>query len=246
MGKLIAFVGPPGGGKTSVAMKTAVETYCATKSNRIVFLSPDFNVPSVGLIFPNYAPDDLYSLGSVYESTDITFETVAENAVTVKSMKDFLCLGFKTGETRLSFPLPTTDTIEDLFSVLIRNTSFTFVDCSDDNLDPVSEKAVMTADVIVRVIPSDLKGMAWYATNKYLHGSEDRPFLNVVSVTNKDLYLPTEEICSKIGNVTATLPYSKTLARQMLDGSLYERLKDNGYNRKLKDLVIRIIRMEEK
>ena len=28
MGKLIAFVGPPGGGKTAVAMKAAIETYC--------------------------------------------------------------------------------------------------------------------------------------------------------------------------------------------------------------------------
>ena len=34
MGNLIAFVGPPGGGKTSVAMKAAIETYCCTKSNR--------------------------------------------------------------------------------------------------------------------------------------------------------------------------------------------------------------------
>lgn len=245
MGKLIAFVGPPGSGKTSVAIKTAIETYCATKSNQIVFLSPDFNVPSIGLIFPNYAPDELQSLGNVYDTTDVTFETVAENAVTVKSMKDFLCLGFKSGETRLSFPLPTETTITDLFSVLIRNTSFTFVDCSDDNLDPISENAVRLADVIVRVIPSDLKGMGWYATNKYLHGSEGRRFLNVVTTTSKDLYLPTDEICTKVGEITAMLPYSRILAQQMLDGSLYERLKDNGYNRKLKDLVTQILRMEE-
>ena len=245
MGKLVAFIGPPGSGKTSVAMKTAIEVYCATKSNQIVLLSPDFNVPGVGLIFPNYAPDDLYSLGKIYDTTDVTFETVAENAVTVKSMKDFLFLGFKTGETRLSFPLPTDGTISDLFSVLIRNTSFTFVDCSDDNLDPLSENAVRLADVIVRVIPSDLKGIGWYATNKYLHGSEGRHFLNVVTVTNKDLYLPTDEICNKIGEVTTTLPYSRMLARQMLDGSLYERLKDNGYNRKLKELVTQILRLEE-
>ena len=245
MGKLIAFIGPPGSGKTSVAMKSAIETYCATKSNQIVFLSPDFNVPSMGLIFPNYGPDDLYTLGNVYDTTDVTFETVAENAVTVKSMKDFLCLGFKTGDTRLSFPLPTEDTINDLFSVLIRNTSFTFVDCSDDNLDPVSETAVRLADLIVRVIPSDLKGIGWFSTNKYLHGSEGRHFLNVVTVTNKELYLPTDEICTKVGEVTTVLPYSRALARQMLDGSLYERLKDTGYNRKLKDLVTQIIRTED-
>ena len=245
MGKLIAFVGPPGGGKTSVAMKTAIETYCATKSNEIVFLSPDFNVPSLGLIFPNYGDEELRSLGNVYDSTDVTFETVAENAVTVKSMSDLLILGFKSGETRLSFPLPTDQTITDLFSVLIRNTSFTFVDCSDDNLDPLSENAVRLADVIVRVIPADLKGMGWYSTNKYLHGSEGRKFLNVVTLTHKDLYLPDDEIKTTIGDVTTMLPYSRPLAQQMLDGRLYERLKDSGYNRRLKDLVTQILRLED-
>lgn len=244
MGKLIAFIGPPGSGKTSIAMKTAIETYCKTKSNRILFLSPDLAVPSAGLIFPNYAPDDLKSLGQVFDTTDITFDSVLENAITVKSMNDFVFLGFKSGENKYNFPSPIPEKLTDLFSVIIRNSSYVFADCSDDGLDAISERALNDADVIVRVVPADLKGMTWFATNKHLHHSEKVRFLNVVNVMGKDLYYPTDEICTKVGDVTVVLPYSKALSQQMLDGSLYERLKDTGYTRKLKEIVNKIIMME--
>ena len=246
MGKLIAFIGPPGSGKTSVSMKTAVETYLNTKSNRIFFLSPDLAVPSIGLIFPNYAPDDLRSLGRIYDTTDISLDTVLENAVTVKAMKDFACFGFKSGDHKYEFPTPIPEKLIDLFSVMKRNSEYFFVDCSSDGLDAVSEKAVHEADIIVRVIPADLKGMTWYATNKHLHFVEGRRFLNVINVMGRDLYYPTDELCSNVGEVTAVLPYSKALAQQMLDGSLYEKLKDAGYNRKLKAVVSGVMESEGK
>ena len=72
MGKLIAFVGPPGCGKTSVAMQTAIAVYLGTKSNKVAFLSPDLAVPSLGLLFPNHAPESLKSLGLLFDRTDIS------------------------------------------------------------------------------------------------------------------------------------------------------------------------------
>lgn len=246
MGKLIAFVGPPGGGKTSVAMKAAIETYCNTKSNRIFFLSPDLTVPSLGLLFPNYAPDELKSLGSVLDNTDIDIENVLRNCVTVKSMNDFGVLGFRADDSRFSFPEATPEKLNDLFSVLIRNSEYLFADCSDDGTDTISRRAAIAADMIVRVIPSDLKGMTWYSANKNAYGSDGKPFLNVVNVTEKDLYLPTDEICTKVGEVVTTLPYSRTLKQQMLDARLYERLKDGSFNRKLKSLLDRIMMEDRK
>lgn len=246
MGKLIAFIGPSGCGKTSVAMKAAIETYCNTKSNRILFLSPDLAVPSAGLIFPDYSPDDLKSLGQVFDTTDITFETVLENVITVRAMNDFGFLGFKSGENKYSFPSPIPEKLTDLFSVMTRNTSYVFADCTCDGLDAISERALLDADIIVRIIPADLKGMTWFPTNKNLHHSDKVRFVNIVNVQGKDLFYPIDDTCTNVGDVTTVLPYSKALAQQMLAGRLYERLKDSGYNRKLKELVNIIMNEEEK
>ena len=246
MGKLIAFVGPPGGGKTAVAMKAAIETYCNTKSNRIFFLSPDLTVPSLGLLFPNYAPDELNTLGMVIDNTDISIDNILKNVLTVKSMNDFGVLGFKSDENKYSFPDPTPQKLIDLFSVLKRNSEYVFADCSDDFDEEISQFAIQKADMLVRVIPSDLKGMTWYSANRHLYGAEEKTVLNVVNVTDKDLYLPTDEICSSVGEVVTVLPYSRPLKQQMLDARLYERLKDGGFNRKLKSLLDRIMMEDRK
>lgn len=241
MGKLIAFIGPPGSGKTSVAMQTAIEVYLGSKSNKVVFISPDLAVPSLGLLFPNYAPDDLKSLGQLFDRTDISEVTLLENAVALQSMNDLLCFGYKTDDSKDKYPEPIPQKLTDLFSVLDRKIAYTFVDCSDDPTDAISDYAIRKANVLVRVIPADLKGMTWYAANKYLHNAQGREMLNVVNTTARDLYLPTEEICTKVQDVTAVLPYSRTLKQYLLEGRLPNRVHDRAFLHKLKPITKSII-----
>ena len=134
-------------------------------------------------------------------------------------------------------PEPTPEKVNDFFSVLTRNSEFVFVDCSDDSGNVFSNAALTKADVIVRVVTPDLKGMTWYSTNQNLYGSDGRIYFNVINVTDKELYLPIDEVAAKVGNISAILPYSRQLKQQMLDGSMYDRLKDGNYSRKLKPLV---------
>ena len=158
MPKIIAFYGSPGSGKTSIALKTAMETYIQTKDEIIAFLSPDMTVPSVALLFPNYAPDEVVSLSEIFDNTAITNESLLKNGVTVKNMKDFFALGFKAGENRYSFPTPTPEKINSLFSALSDVAGYIFVDCTNDEGDEISKKALAIADAVVRIITPDLKG----------------------------------------------------------------------------------------
>ena len=104
MPKLIAFYGSPGSGKTSVALKTAMETYIQTKDEVIAFLSPDMTVPSIALLFPNYAPDEVVSLSDIFDNTAITNESLLKNGVTVKNMKDFSLSDLRRAKTDTAFP----------------------------------------------------------------------------------------------------------------------------------------------
>ena len=148
MPKLIAFYGSPGGGKTSVALKAAMETYIQTKDEVVAFLSPDTIVPSIALLFPNYSPDEVVSLSEIFDNTAITSESLLKNAVTVKSMKDFFALGFKAGENRFSFPTPTPEKINSLFSALSDVAGYIFFDCTNDETDEISKKAISKNELV--------------------------------------------------------------------------------------------------
>ena len=98
MAKIISVIGSPGSGKTTVALKLAQELYCSTSNGAVIYLSPSLKVPALGVLFPNYKPDSVFSLGAMFDKTDIFEEDVLNHLVTVKAMNNFGCLGYMTGE----------------------------------------------------------------------------------------------------------------------------------------------------
>ncbi|MBP9989776.1 MAG: ATP-binding protein [Ruminococcus sp.] len=119
MGKIIAVYGSPGSGKTSLSLMLARELYLkASDKGKVIFLSSDLNVPSIGLIFPNYKPDEIGTLSAVLDSTDISENNLLKNSVTIKSLNNFCCLGFKSGDNRYSFPVPTQNKLNSMFDIL--------------------------------------------------------------------------------------------------------------------------------
>lgn len=242
MAKIIAVCGAPGSGKTTVAFKLAQEVYISTSDCSVTFISPDTTVPTIGMLFPNYKPDSLFSLSSVLDSTDISSDLLLENLVTVKNMKNFGCLGFKSGDSKYSFPTPTKEKVKNLLDVLAATDGYVFVDCTNEDTDLISKQALARADHIIQVITPDLKSMTWlnsYGDKIITSGTEQS--LKVINITENELYIPLEDVCTHLKNVACVLPYCRQVKQQLLDGSLYERLNAKEYKKRLSALVNRVI-----
>ena len=241
MAKIIAVIGSPGSGKTTVTLNLAQELYCATTNGAVIYLNPSLRVPALGLLFPNYTPDSIFSLGKMLDKTDIFEEDVLDNLVTVKAMQNFGCLGYKTGENRYTYPEPTADKVEALFKVLKNMAGYIFVDCTDEENDLISQFALREANQIVMVIAPDLKSMVYLASNETELGEKGEYALRILNVTENELYSPTDDVRGVVKNIGYVLPYSKQIRGQHLDGLLYERAKDKKYRRELEKIINKIM-----
>ena len=241
MAKIIAVVGSPGSGKTTISMKLAQEVYCATSSGEVIYLSPSLRVPSLGLLFPNYTPDSLFSIGQMLDKTDINEEDVLNHLVTVKSMKNFGCLGYKTGEYKYTYPALTEDKVKALFGVLSIMTGYIFVDCTEEDDDLITQYALKNADVILMVLSPDLKSMVWLSSYENWLGSNIERAIKVLNINESDLFAPTEDIRNTVKNISFVLPFNKTVRAQLQDGQLYDRVKDKKYRIELSKLIKMII-----
>mgnify|MGYP004518443749 CR=1 FL=1 len=238
MAKIIAVIGSPGSGKTTVTLKLAQELYCAITNGAVIYLNPSLKIPAMGLLFPNYTPDSIFSLGKLLDKTDVFEEDVLDNLVTVKAMQNFGCLGYKTGENRYTYPEPTADKVDALFKVLRNMAGYVFVDCTDDENDLISKFALREASEVIMVISPDLKSMVWLASSDI--GTHSENALRILNETDREIYAPIDEVRSTIKNISFVLPYSIQIKCQHLDGLLYERVKDKKYRKELEKIVNRI------
>jgi hypothetical protein len=53
--------------------------------------------------------------------------------------------------------------------------------------------------------------------------------------------MPIEEAKSHLHDVRFTIPYSRAVKQQMLDGNLYDVVMDKKFNNKLKAIVEKIV-----
>ncbi len=241
MAKIIAVIGSPGSGKTTVTLKLAQELYCATSNGAVIYISPSLKVPALGVLFPNYTPDSIFSLGSMFDKTDIYEEDILNHLVTVKSMNNFGCLGYKAGENKYDFAELTEDKVNAFFEVLNNMAGYVFVDCTDEENDLISQIALRNAQKVVMVLSPDLKSMVYLTSNEELFGTNSEQAIRVLNANENELYAPVDDVRTNVKNIEYILPFSKQVRSQQLDGLLYKRAKDKKYRVVLSKIVNRII-----
>ena len=237
MATVIAVFGSPASGKTSLALKLAQEIYMTKqgigKDGTVMVYSPDMMTPTIAYMFPNTRDRDLFSVGVALDKPNLYPEDVYRETVTVEYMRNMGYLGYKAGEDRYTYALPTEDKLDRFINVLSEIADCVVIDCTCRNDDLNSVIARRKATHIIQVVNPDLKSLAYYNSNPDLTEGT----IIVMNIMDKELYLPISETEKFFGGVDAIVPYSYNLKKQSIIGELAAPIKDKKYRLALRPLL---------
>ena len=242
MSKLIAVWGSPGSGKTSFAVKLACAIY--EQYNAVVLLlSADMTTPGLPILFPCQKADELPSVGVPLSKPEVTSGEVMKSIVTVRDKVNFGILGFGDGENKYSYPAFDSVKSNELITALQGIAHVVVVDCTSE-MDVLSKAAVQRADTVLRLATPDLKSISFFSSQLPVYADpayKCEQHIVGLNITENDVYIPLEDAKACFGGVSFTLPYSREIKQQMLDGELCKRLTDKKYNAKLKRIITNLM-----
>ncbi len=234
MAKLIAVFGHPGSGKTGFGVKFA-QYICQRTGAAVYFLSPDTAVPTLSYLFPHRKRAELHSLGKALDRTSVRQNHIIQHTVTTKELPMLGYLGYMVGESKYSYPLPTRDKVEALFSHLASLAEYIVVDCTNDPEDAISRYALRNCHQAIRLVTPDLKCMGyWQSATDF---SIPTHTLNVLNENEDNVYPPTEEVKGFFEGLNVVLPFSLELKKQAITGSLTSDLADKKYKAALDEIA---------
>lgn len=236
MGKIIAVSGPPCSGKTTVSVKLAQEIYAVTKS-RVIYLSPDTLIPTLGVLFPTQKKENLRSIGSVLDKIPLTGDDILSVMATTKEMNNMGYLGYRSGEHPYTYPALTENKALELLATLKECCDYLIVDCDRNRDDLVSILTRSVADRVVYVHNPDLRSLLYYATEPMSTSA-----IKVLNILEDGVFLPIQEAKAHFGRFAHTLTYSKAVREQMLEGELIKYVQDVGYRTSLHKLTAEILK----
>lgn len=243
MSEMIAVWGSPYSGKTTFAVKLAKAIYDDYRCT-VITVFADNETPVLPVLFPGRKKEDMYSAGVPLSKTDMTREEIIRNMITVKEMQNFGFLGYKDGENRYTYPAPDENKISSFFDVLSGLADYVVVDCTSGLSSLISRHAVKHADEVIRLSSPDLRSISWLSSQLPLFSDPvfrlDRQ-IQGLNVPDSDLYMPVEEAKAHIQDIRFTLPYSRSVRQQMMDGKLWQNTNDRDFNRIMHSIAEKVV-----
>ena len=243
MAKTIAVWGSPHSGKTTFATKLARSIYEEYQST-VIILYTDMETPTLPVIFPNEKSENMTSIGKALAELEVTQDNLVKQIMTVKGKVNLGFLGFKDGENKYTYPKFEESKVHAMFSVLDSLCDYVIVDCTSNLGNPIARVAVKCADQVIRLAAPELASISYFSSQLPLYGDPMfrlEEHIQGICVTDADLYMPIDEAKAQLHDVRFTIPYSRAVKQQMLDGNLYEVVNDKKFNDKFKAIVEKVV-----
>lgn len=219
---MLAIVGSPGSGKTTLGTKLAMEIARSKKNVLLIFCDP-FTPPLPFLL--SAETSHKISLGSLLTAPAMSQQLILDACVTVKQSKHVSFLGYRLGENLLSFPQITKDKAVDLLVCARHLADYVIVDCAGCfEADMFSMASMDMADRILWLETADLKGISFYHSHKNL--------IQQAEIRNKGLWAigncrpgqESEAVGQQYGGISYTFEHVPEILWQSDEVSLLERL----------------------
>ena len=220
MAKIITVWGNPGSGKSLFCCNLA-KALTAGKEKALI-ISADSNTPMLPVWMPDRFLTAQSSIGKVLTSLEINPAIIAEHVILLKEYPFIGVMGYAAGENPLSYPELKYDKLLLFFSEASRLVDYLILDCNSDMMNIFTPAAIESADLTIRILTPDFRGLHYLKAHKPL--LLDEKFHYEKHLTFAGLarpFHPSEEMGHQIGGFDGLLPYTKEMERMSTGGQCF-------------------------
>ena len=157
MSKTITVWGNPGCGKSMFCCCLA-KVLTAGKEKALI-INADSSTPMLPVWMPERILETSASIGNVLTGLEINTALVAERVTILKEYPFIGVMGYAAGENPFSYPELKYDKIKLFIGEAAKLVDYIILDCSSNMLNFFTPTAIEAADVTVRIITPDLRGL---------------------------------------------------------------------------------------
>lgn len=223
MSKIITIWGNPGCGKSMFC-------YCLAKvltanKDKAIIINADSSTPMLPVWMPDRILETGASIGNVLTGLEINTALVAERVTILKEYPFIGVMGYAAGENPFSYPELKYEKIKLFITEAAKLVDYIILDCSSNMLNFFTPTAIEAADLTVRIITPDLRGLNYLRAHKPL--LTDDKFHYDSHLTFAGLARPfhaIDEMDHLIGGFDGLLPYAKEIERCGTSGQMFKAL----------------------
>ena len=224
MSKVIAIWGSSGSGKS---MFSCILAKALTKNKqKAIIINADMSTPMLPVWLPDQIVENGASIGQVLSALEIDTALVASKVTVLKPYPFIGLMGYAGGENPLSYPEVKYDMILSLISAAAKLVDFVVLDCSANMTNFFTPASIEAADVVIRILTPDLKGVSYLKAHQAL--LVDSRFRYNEHITFAGMARPfhaIDEMAHLIGGFSGLLPYGKEIDRCATEGGMFKAIE---------------------
>ena len=223
MAKIVTVWGNPGCGKSMFCCNLA--KVLTSGKDKAIIINADSSTPMLPVWMPDRILEASASIGNVLSGLEINTAIIAERVMVLKDYPFIGVMGFAAGENPFSYPELKYDRIRLFISEASKLVDYIILDCSANMLNFFTPTAIEAADLVVRIITPDLRGLNYLRAHQAL--LTDEKFHYDRHLTLAGMARPfhaLDEMDHLIGGFDGLLPYAKEIERCGTEGRMFQAL----------------------